>query len=379
MFTDQLQMTETTILHSAGGSDGFLARYGRDSQLIWGLAIGGAGEDRFWDVTSDSNGNVILIGTVIGPVDVDRDGTIDLFAGNDGQALIVSFSPEGEFRWIRHSGGDAGAWGMAITSGPNNEVYAAGWYQNGTPDFDDDGQPDLPVADETTAAVKELQDGGLYEYNGFYVKLDENGSPLWVKGVSGPRLQVVSALGIAANGDLLVLGGYTAAPDLDGDGLPDLEHRSVADRMWKYDVNANNFLMQVTPDGEQVWIKRYTAPAKHIAVSERYIVLSGFYSGTLDVDDDHIPERESDGDDEREGFSLILDHQGEVQQVLTVVGDHHDIVNAAGFSPDGNTLYLTGFTSLGADFDGDGKVETASVCHKAGEIYLAVFKLEEPN
>lgn len=377
LFNQRLQMTETTILKSAGGSDGFLARYGHDSQLMWGLAIGGTGQDRFWDVTNDSNGNVILIGTVFGTVDVDHDGIIDVIAGEDGQALIASFSPHGEFRWMRASGGDASAMGMTVTTGPNDEVYIAGWYRNGTPDFNDDGVPDLPVSDETSAATKALQDPSKYEYNGFYARLDENGSLLWIKGVSGPALQAVAALGIAGNGDLLVLGGYTTAPDFDGDGVADLEFRSMADRVWKYDIDSNIFLMQVTPDGEQVWIKRFTAAATHVAARGGRIVLSGTYSGMLDVDDDGIPERESDNDDQREGFSMILDEQGEVQQVLTVVGEFHDIVNAAGFAPDGNTLYLTGYTSLGADFDGDGKVEVASVCHKAGELYLALFKLEE--
>ncbi len=376
LFNERLQMSETTTLHSEGGSDGFLARYGRDSKLIWGRAIGGTGDDRFWDVVSDSKGNVILIGTVIGPVDVDRDGRIDLNAGEDGQALILSFSPEGDFRWMRASGGNASAWGLAAGMGPNDEVYIAGWYRNGAPDFDGDGEPDLQVSEVTSADIK---DPAKYEYDGFYGRLDENGSPLWINGVSGRAMQTVSSLAIAANGDLLVLGGYSSAPDFDGDGVADLEFRSMADRLWKYQGDGNIFLMRVTPDGERVWTKRYTAGARHVVARDSSIVLSGAYSGALDIDDDGVPERESDGDDQREGFSAILDEQGEVRQVLTVVGDHHDIVNAAGFSPDGNTLYLTGYTSLGADFDGDGKVEVSSVCDKAGELYLAVYRLEEPN
>ena len=106
------------------------------------------------------------------------------------------------------------------------------------------------------------------------------------------------------------------------------------------------------------------------------IVVSGAYSSVLDIDDDGVAEREADGDEEREGFALILDTKGDVQQVLTVVGDHHDIVNAAGFSPDGSALYLTGYTSLGADFDGDDKIEAASMCHKAGELYVAIYELD---
>jgi len=67
---------------------------------------------------------------------------------------------------------------------------------------------------------------------------------------------------------------------------------------------------------------------------------------------------------------MILNALGKVHQVLLVVGDHHDIVNAAGFSPDGNTLRLAGYASFGADFDGDGKVEAASVCHKLAKSIL---------
>ncbi len=379
MFTDSLQMTDTVTLRSEGGSDGFLARYGQDSVLMWGRSVGGIGQDQFLDVASDSQGNVIVIGLVGGPVDVNQDGNVDVDADKDGQALIVSYSPSGDIRWFRGLNGDASARGMSVTTGPNDEIYIGGWYRNGAPDFDGDGEPDLPVSVETSAEVIALQDPGKYEMNGFYARLGEDGAPVWVKGVSGSAIQAVGALAIAANGDLLVLGGYTAPPDFDGDGIADLEFRSMADRMWKYDVDANIFLMRVNPDGEQVWSQRYTAQARHVAANGSHILLSGAYSGVLDVDDDGIPERESDDDDQREGFSMILDEQGEVQQVLTVVGDHQDIVNAAGFSPDGSTLYMTGFTSLGADFDGDGKIESASVCHKAGELYLAVFALEEPD
>ena len=379
MFTDSLQMTDTITLHSEGGGDGFLARYGRDSKLKWGRAIGGVGQDQFLDVASDSNGNVILIGLVGGPVDVNHDGIVDIDADKDGQALVISYSPDGGLRWLRALGGDASTRGMAVVTGPNDEIYIGGWYRNGAPDLDGDGQPDLPISDETSADVVALQDPGKFEINGFYARLDDDGAPVWIRGVSGPATQAVSALSIAANGDLLVLGGHTAPADFDGDGVADLEFRSMADRVWQYDADANTFLMQVTPDGEPVWTNSFTIPARHVAARGSHILLSGAYSGALDVDDDGIVERESDDDDQREGFSIILNDKGEVQQVLTVVGDHHDIVNAAGFSPDGNTLYLTGFTSLGADFDGDGEIESASVCHKAGELYLARFALEEPD
>ena len=62
-----------------------------------------------------------------------------------------------------------------------------------------------------------------------------------------------------------------------------------------------------------------------------------------------------------------------VQAGLTIVGDAADVVSAAGLSPDGRTRYMTGYIQLGADFDGDGVVEASSVCHLAGEVYVAMF------
>lgn len=376
VFNEVLHMTETIRLPSAGMSDGFLARYGRDSELDWGLPIGGPGEDRMQDVASDSEGNVVVIGTVFGAVDVDRDGDVDVTAGDEGAALIASFSPDGELRWVRASDANTLVSGQGIAIGPNDEIYVAGYYRNGAPDFDGDGESDLPVAEPTPPSVI---DPSLLDYNAFYARLDADGSPLWIRAVSGPGTQVVGPLAIAANGDLLVLGAYSAPPDFDGDGLPDLEFRSMADRIHKYSLDTNTFLMQVTPEGERVWTTTYTAAAEHIAATGSRIVMSGKYTNHFDIDGDGVAEREADDDEQHEGFAAILDAQGQLQQVITVVGDHFDVVNAAGFSPDGNTLYLTGYTSLGADFDGDGEIEVASVCHKAGELYLAIYALEETD
>ena len=373
-FNESLQMTDTTTLQGEGKSDGFVARYGRDSQFDWGRTIASPEADTFMDVASDSKGNVYAIGLIGGPVDVDNDGKVDAGAVGQTQALVVSYSPDGELRWMRSAGGNANSRAASIATGPNDEIYIAGLYEKGAPDFDGDGKPDLPISEETTEEVIALRNASLYEWNGFYARLDDKGAPLWVNGISGSQAQVAIHLGIAANGDLLVLGGYTAEPDFDGDGVADLEYRSIKERLHKYDLDANTFLMQVAPDGEGVWTRRYTAPAGHIAASEHGILLSGTYSGDLDVDDDGIVEREADDDEFKEGFTMVLDERGDIRQVLPVVGRHRDIVNAAGFSPDGNTLYMTGSTSLGADFSGDGEIEAASMCHKAGELYLALYE-----
>ncbi len=38
---------------------------------------------------------------------------------------------------------------------------------------------------------------------------------------------------------------------------------------------------------------------------------------------------------------------------------------------------MAGHTSQGADFDDDGEIEVGSMCHKQGELFVAVFELDE--
>lgn len=119
------------------------------------------------------------------------------------------------------------------------------------------------------------------------------------------------------------------------------------------------------------------AGAAQVSTAGSRIAIGGRYTSTLDIDDDGLPEREADPDDGHEGFVALLDDQGGLQQTLTVVGQDSDVVNAVAFSPDGEYLYLTGYTRLGADYDGDGTIESASVCHQLGDIYLAIFRFTD--
>jgi hypothetical protein len=360
-------------LHSLGQTDGFLVRYDRKGAPLWARAIGGEGRDELYDVAVDSGGNAFLIGTINGPVDVDRDGTIDVTAGPEGTAVIASFDPDGNLRWTSQPRGAARISGQAIAVGLDDAIYIAGYYAGGAPVFDGSARETLPVVQRATSPPA---DPSQMDINAYYAKLDADGAALWIKAVSGPAIQNAASLAIAGNGDLLVLGAYTASADFDADGVADLEFRSMGDRKWKHHVDGNIFLLRVTPAGEQVWVRRYTAAASHVAANGSLIAMSGSYSEDFDLDDDGVVERASDGDDWLEGFTAVLDEQGRLQQVFTVVGMDGDVVNAAGFAPDGSTLYTTGYTRQGADFDGDGQVESSSICHHLGDIFLAVFTLD---
>ena len=72
----------------------------------------------------------------------------------------------------------------------------------------------------------------------------------------------------------------------------------------------------------------------------------------------------------------LLDASGDIQQVFTIVGGDSDAVLAVGATSDGTKLYATGYTRLGADFNADGEIESESMCHEHGDVYLALYELQ---
>ena len=369
-FNESMRIAGGNII-SAGKQDGFLARYDQKGEALWALAIGGADQDELFDVASDRAGNVFVIGTIRGSVDVDRDGTVDVTTVGESALLLASFDSSGALRWARASAGKGVARGQAIAVAPTGEIFIGGDYRNGALDLDGDGELDVPPAVFSDTVTPES------DLNGYFARFDASGSMVWVRSVSGPAVQAVGSLAIAGNGDLLVAGGFMASADFDADGRPDLEFQTMADRKWEHHADGNTFLMRVTPDGERLWARRYMVAAIHVAADATRIVLSGSYDGPLDIDDDGVLEREADPDRKLEGLVAILDGEGLVRHVFTIVGDDSDVANAAGFTPDGKRLYVTGYTKLGADYDGDGVIETASACHQLGDVYLAMYDVED--
>jgi len=370
-FTDRMQAGRETVVGS-GRKDGFLARFDKHGDVDWVRAIGGTGDDRMEKVATDDEGNVYVVGTIAGEVDVDRDGAIDVVSNGASDMLIASFDPDGALRFARATSGTARTMGWLVSVGREGELYVGGHYMAGTLDIDGDGQNDVPEA-----TVEPAGDPPLPDMNGFLARFDSTGDMAWSRSVSGPRIQTVGGLTIAVDGDLVVLGAYTDAADLDADGRADMEFESIAGRVWEHYLDANGLLIRLSPAGELRWARRYAASVKHVTSHGDRIVITGTYTGALDFDDDGEIEREADPDEYHEGVVAVLGADGALRHTFTIVGGDSDAANAAAFSDDGDRLYVTGYTKLGADFSGDAVIESESTCHQLGDVFLAVYDVKE--
>jgi len=353
-FKQRLRFQSGETLAGSGPSDGYLARYDADGEPLWVKRFGGSSNDTLMDVGTDAEGNVYVIGVMRGEVDLDDDGATDIATSGEAGLLLASFDASGTLRWARASTSRGDTFGRAIAVGSKGEVYAAGSYRESEVDLDNDGRADLPAA---------LEDGDT-----FIARFDAAGKLTWARSVSGPDAESISALALAGNGDLLVTGSLRGAVDFDGDGDPDAIVEGE---------DRNTFLARYTPAGKLIWVRTYAAATTwHVAANVEHIVLSGLYKGPLDLDADGHLDGRADKDGKSEGFVAILDNDGELLHVFTIVGPGHDQARSAGFSPDGEKLFVTGFVRRTADFDGDGVVEGGVRCDAQGDIFLARYDVE---
>ncbi len=338
-FTDSIRIWGQTIV-SAGKADGFLVRYRPRGETQWARAIGGPGYDALADVASDAAGNVDVVGTIRGPVDVDCNGTIDVTSEGEPALLLACFDAHGKLRWARASAGPAAARGVAIAVGANGDIYIGGDDRNGAVDFDADGRLDVAAAADTLPGVAVTPQTDL---NGYFARFDSTGALRWARAVTGPA--------VFQRRSPMVLKSKSAMP-------------SASSRLRR------GFLARFSPGGERRWVRRYAATAGHVAADATRIVISGSYTERLDLDDDGTPERDA-------GFVAILDGEGRLRHVFTIFGGDSDVANAAGFTPDGRKLYVTGCTKRRAHFDNDGTIESESACHQLGDVFLALYSVED--
>ena len=122
----------STII-SAGGNDIFLGKYDSIGNFLWVRRAGGSGNDIGYDVTTDSNGNVYVVGSFQG---VATFGTSNLTAigsmaiGTVNNIFVAKFNATGDLTWVTRAGGPGGGAGFGIAVDNSGNVYTTGHHRN---------------------------------------------------------------------------------------------------------------------------------------------------------------------------------------------------------------------------------------------------------
>ncbi|HKW13409.1 MAG TPA: T9SS type A sorting domain-containing protein [Candidatus Krumholzibacteria bacterium] len=114
-------------LVSAGGTDGYVAKYSSAGVHQWSLRFGAANNDVANKAVADGAGNVLVTGFFNSAVDF---GGGILTSAGFTDAMIVRYSPAGTHQWSRRIGGVGADQGNAVCVDAANRLILGGQFSN---------------------------------------------------------------------------------------------------------------------------------------------------------------------------------------------------------------------------------------------------------
>lgn len=253
---------------SPGVADIFICKLNAGGDLEWAKAVGTANYEVGWGIATDGLKNVIIVAEVpSGPIDVDPGtGVVDLIPSGATNTLILKLNESGDFIWAKLLDGDAMLLGSTVATDQLNNVLVGGVFE-GNPDFDPDAG---------TNQVSAIGDA-----DAFLLKLQEDGSFIWVRSFGLNFYQNLTSVTTDASNNVIATGQFEEDVDFDpGAGTALLTPVGGRDL----------FLLKLDENGDFVWAGQMGGTSGNefaydvITDASENIYSTGYFEGLGDFD-----------------------------------------------------------------------------------------------
>ena len=241
---------------TATGFEGFVVKYNSEGTPQWIRRFGGAVNDDTYSMTTDSSGNIFVVGVYSSnPFTVyNADGTtassITLARTNiafDG--FILKYSSDGTPQWARRLGGTGNDFATTVVSDSNGNIVVSTFY---------DSNPQTIYRGDGTTAFTLTGTG----YDVSVIKYDSTGDPLWARRIGGTRNRdTATSVTTDSSGNVIVTGYYDSNPlnIYDADGTTPLTTLTNPN-----EGTLELFLVKYASNGNLVWVKRLSGNGDEI-------------------------------------------------------------------------------------------------------------------
>lgn len=257
---------------SSGDLDAFIVLLDGEGDFQWGFSFGGPNEDTAREVAVRPDGSIAIAGCFEGSVDLDPGPGQDVrSAMGESDAFAMVLEPDGSLRWLQSFGGSGIDCALRVETRSDGAVIVSGGHEAST-DFD----PGPGQALHRSAG----------ELDAFVAVFDSSGAHLWSHAFGGSRDDIASALGVSADGSVIVGGWFDDTVDFDpgqGSNVGQGSNEHVSTGL------ADAFAVKYSDTGALVWSRALggTMTDKIIAVTvgpDDAITLVGSFDETADLD-----------------------------------------------------------------------------------------------
>lgn len=328
----------------------------------WLITWGGGLRCIINEVVIDEAGNIYVVGTYEGEVDLDPGPGIDSHVSTgEYDQYVTRFDQSGRFLWTRiwDEPGIHGQFQIAVDQFGN--TYLAGNYE-GTVDLD----PGEDTNEHTSNGHTDV----------FLLKLNPSGDFEWAATWGSPRVEYSPGLDVQDDGAIYVAGTFKETVDFDpGPGINEI---NAGDR------ERAVFLSRFNTDGELIWVRIFAESdflgpfCDEVKVDNQGdVYLTGYYEQTIRFSSaDTADEFSSNG--QWDVFLCKFSASGEFEWARTWGGVEIDMYGDIAFDSVGN-VYTTGYiTNQGTYNISDENEEiqyglAGVVSNETSDIYLISF------
>ncbi|HOZ01662.1 MAG TPA: T9SS type A sorting domain-containing protein [Candidatus Syntrophosphaera sp.] len=177
-----------TSLTGQGPYEIYVAKLDPDGNWLWAKRAGGEGSEEGLGVSTDSSGNIYLIGYFEGWTAF---GTFPLVSYGSFDGFIAKLDAAGNWLWAKRAGGPADDIGYCLTTNANGISHITGYF-------------------EETAAFGSASLTSMGYDDIFAAGLDSNGNWLWAERAGGPESDFAFSISRDPEGNSYIIGNYKA-------------------------------------------------------------------------------------------------------------------------------------------------------------------------
>lgn len=379
---------------SRGGEDILIRKSSTLGLLQWVRQLGGARSDIGYDIATDLEDNIFVVGTFQDSLyfgnEVILSGT-----GNAIFSFIIKLNSEGQILWSRKLDSNVSVTAKSVTAGLAEELLITGQFEgsaifgSGQAEFNatSNGGNDifiLKLNGSSSQPIKLSQIGGLdHEFihqhsrdiqnnilltgdfrnfvdldpgvglaqfntkgitDAFVVKLNANAEYLWAKTFGSTGVDYGHSVIADQSLNVILTGRYSETVDFGG---PLFNRTSKG--------GTDGFLVKMDQNGNTLWTNSYGDAMndqgnKLLANNTGIIYLAGIFRGTVDFNLAFDRKNESISKGGADGFILVLNHDGTYNEHYDLGGMANEQINDFALKSNGELISVGGFGAI-VDFD----------------------------